>query len=452
MKRRILFILTLMLLFFTPFTAFAAEKADIEKDEDVILSRKFVTAITSDKFDEAISFFDKNVAAQLDAKKLEGIWKMLQEQVGPFKQLGTARKEKQFPYQVVYIRMIFELGYLDAKVVLDRDGKVASFYFAPARAMLEYSPPDYADPKKFTEKEISFGIEDWELPGTLLTPKGEGPFPAVVLVHGSGPNDRNESVGECRPFEDLALGLASRGIAVLRYEKRTKQHAYKMVKEIDSLTVKEETIDDAVEAVKWLEHQENIDPKQIFVLGHSLGGMVFPRIGRETPDVKGFIGMAGGARPLDVIIMDQVTYLYNLDGKVTDREKSNMEKLKKKVERLKSAKPGEKIPPQELPMGLSVVYWQSLNEIKPVREAAELKQPLLMMQGGEDYQVTKKDFEIWEKGLSGKKNVEFKFYPKLNHLFVESKGKSSPLEYFQPGHVSKQVVEDIAGWIKKESK
>ncbi len=452
MKMRILFVLTLILIVFAPFASFAGEKVDIEKDEDVILSRKFVTAITANKFDEAISFFDKNVAAQLDAKQLEGIWKMLQEQVGLFKELGAARKEKQFPYQVVYIRMIFELGYLDAKVVLDREGKVASFYFAPARAMLEYSPPDYADPEKFTEKEISFGIEDWELPGTILIPKGEGPFPAVVLVHGSGPNDRNESVGECKPFEDLALGLASRGIAVLRYEKRTKHHAYKMVKDMDSLTIREETLDDAAEAVKWLEHQENIDPKQIFVLGHSLGGMVFPRIGKDAPDVRGFIAMAGGARPLDDIIMEQVTYLYNLDGKLTDREKSNIEKLKKQVERLKSAKPGEKIPANELPMGLSVIYWQSLNEINPVKEAAELKQPLLIMQGGEDYQVTKNDFEIWKKGLSGKKNVEFKFYPKLNHLFVESKGNSSPLEYFIPGHVSKQVVEDIAGWIKKESK
>lgn len=450
MKKRLIFLLTLFVLLSIPFISFAADTKDIGKDEDVILSRKFVTAITSDKFDEAISFFDKNVAAQLDAKKLEGIWKMLQEQVGLFKQLGAARKEKQFPYQVVYIRMIFELGYLDAKVVLDREGKVASFYFAPAGAMLEYSPPDYTDPEKFTSKDISFGIEDWELPGTLLIPKGEGPFPAVVLVHGSGPNDRNESVGECKPFEDLALGLASRGIAVLRYEKRTKHHAYKMVKDIETLTINEETIDDAVEAVKWLENQENIDPKRIFVLGHSLGGMVFPRIGKDTPDVKGFIAMAGGARPLDDIIMEQVTYLYNLDGKLTDREKSNMEKLKKQIERLKSAKPEEKIPPQELPMGLSVVYWQSLNEINPVKEAAELKQPLLMMQGGEDYQVTKKDFDIWEKGLSGKKNAEFKFYPKLNHLFVESKGKSSPLEYFIPGHVSKQVVEDIADWIKKE--
>lgn len=452
MKKRLQFLLTILLLISIPFISFASDTKDIEKDEDVILSRKFVNAITSEKFAEAITYFDKNVASQLDAEKLGDIWKTLQEQVGPFKKLGTARKEKQFPYQVIYIRMEFDLGYLDAKVVLDREGKVASFYFAPGGAMLEYSPPDYANPEKFTEKEISFGIEDWELPGTLLIPKGEGPFPAVVLVHGSGPNDRNESVGECKPFKDLALGLASRGIAVLRYEKRTKHHAYKMLKDSDKITVKEETTDDAAEAVKWLESQENIDPKQIFVLGHSLGGMVFPRINKETPDIKGFIAMAGAARPLDDIILEQVTYLYNLDGKLTDQEKSNLDKLKKQVERLKAAKAGDQIPPQELPMGLSVTYWLSLNEINPVKEAAELKQPLLMMQGGSDYQVTKKDFDIWQKGLSGKKNVEFKFYPKLNHLFVESAGKSSPKEYFIPGHVSKQVVEDIAEWIKKESK
>ncbi|CAN5818315.1 hypothetical protein BH24ACI5_BH24ACI5_24340 [soil metagenome] len=132
------------------------------------------------------------------------------------------------------------------------------------------------------ESEVTVGTGQWALPATLTMPVGPGPVPAVVLVHGSGPGDRDATVGQIKQFKDLALGLASRVIAVLRYDKRTRVHA-NLMRELPGLTVKDETIDDAIAAVQVLRSTPGVDPNRIVVLGHSLGGMLVPRIAAAGP-------------------------------------------------------------------------------------------------------------------------------------------------------------------------
>src|SRR5215471_14652653 len=153
---------------------------------------------------------------------------------------------------------------------------------------------------------------EWILPGTLSVPKGEGPFAAVVLVHGSGPNDRDETIGPNKPFRDLAWGLASQGIVVLRYDKRTKVYPEKMRELVSTLTVKEEVIDDALNAVSLLRGIPGVNPQRIVVLGHSLGGYLLPRIGAADRGIAGLIMLAGMCRPFEDAILDQFSYIYSL--------------------------------------------------------------------------------------------------------------------------------------------
>src|SRR5690606_33004513 len=142
-----------------------------------------------------------------------------------------------------------------------------------------YQAPSYADPARFSEREATVGSGTWALPGTLTLPKKEGKFPAVILVHGSGPNDRDETLGPNKPFRDLAHGLATRGIAVLRYDKRTLVHPKALASEVGAaLTLREETIDDALAAAALLRTIPEVDASKIFVVGHSLGGTAIPRI------------------------------------------------------------------------------------------------------------------------------------------------------------------------------
>jgi dienelactone hydrolase len=330
--------------------------------------------------------------------------------------------------------------------VVDSAGKIAGFFIVPPKqgAGPEYTPPAYVHKEAFHEQDVTVGAGEWALPGTLSIPVGQGPFPALVLVHGSGPNDRDETVGAGKPFRDLAWGLASRGIAVLRYEKRTRAHGAKLAN-VAGFTVQQETVDDALAAAGLLRHTAGIDPKRVFVLGHSLGGMLIPRIGRGDPQLAGLIVMAGAARPLEDIILEQVSYLAAADGQVTDTEKSQIESLRAEVARVKALKPGD----TGTALGAPDSYWVDLHGYNPLEAARALKAPLLILQGERDYQVTMDNFELWKKALAGRPGVTFKTYPKLNHLFAEGEGKSIPADYEKPGHVAEAVVADVAGWIKR---
>ncbi|WP_218080484.1 alpha/beta hydrolase [Anthocerotibacter panamensis] len=415
------------------------------------LAVALVNSLAKEDFVAATANFDSAMSTALPAPKLQAIWQSLLAQAGSFKQQIGLRSEKTATYNTIYVTCEFERVTLDAKVVLDANQRVTGLFFVPSPpppTALSYSPPDYGPVDRVTEREVVIGSGDWALPGTLTLPRSRGPFPAVVLVHGSGPNDRDESIGPNKPFRDLALGLASRRIAVLRYEKRTKEHAAKLRSLKDTITIKEETLDDALAAVALLRKSPKIASGQIYILGHSLGGTLAPRLGQLEPTVKGLIILAGSSRPLEDLILEQTAYLSQADS--TPAAEQRLTQLKQQIARVKDPSLSQAVPAAELPLGVPAAYWLALRGYSPPAVASALKQPMLILQGDRDYQVTLKDFQLWQQALSVRSNVTFKRYPTLNHLFMSGSGKSLPTEYQTPGHVDLQVLEDIATWIQKQ--
>ncbi|MCZ7546127.1 MAG: alpha/beta fold hydrolase [Anaerolineae bacterium] len=313
-----------------------------------------------------------------------------------------------------------------------------------AFAGVEAVSPPYVDMDAFEEREITFGLEGWELPGTLTLPVGAGPFPAVVLVHGSGPNDRDETLGPNQPFRNLAWGLASNGVAVLRYDKRTRVYTEELA-EMGDLTLDDETVDDALAAVEFLRGVEDIDPARIFVLGHSLGGHAAPRIGARDPDIAGLIILAGFTRPFEDIILEQSNYTAEVDGEVSAVEAARIEAIEAEVARIKALTPESDA--GGLLLGAPAAYWLDLAAHDPVATAQTLTMPMLILQGERDYQVTMADFQNWQDGLGDRDNVTLASYPALNHLFIAGEGVITPEEYAVPGFVAEEVVTEIAAWV-----
>jgi dienelactone hydrolase len=363
--------------------------------------------------------------------------------------MNPTRTAEMEGYKIVIIRCDFQRAIIDVQVVFNEQVQIGGLNFIPTN--IEYHAPDYVNKSAFHETEVTIGEGKWALQGTLTVPNGSGPFPGVVLVHGSGPNDRDETIGPNKTFRDLAWGLASRGIAVLRYDKRTYMHAKQFTPEIvEKLTAKEEVIDDALLAIELMRRTKDIDPKKVVMLGHSLGATLAPRIGKQDPEIAGIIIMAGITRSLEDTILDQFTYLYSLAGTMTDEQKAELEVLKEKVAHVKNIESLKDIPSKDLPLGISPAYWKDLHDHKPSDDVKTLTMPILILQGGRDYQVLKtEDFEGWKSALSHKKNATFELFPKLNHLFIAGEGKSTPQEYTVEGHVEKDVIDSIVQWIKK---
>jgi dienelactone hydrolase len=428
--------LTILLVALIAFRAGAAEPAPQEAP-----AKAFVTALADGRFADAAKDFDDAMKKALPNDKLEELWKKVETQVGPLqKQLGV-RVENEAPFVIAYVRCQFGKALLDVKVVFDKQNRITGLNFVPATTGEQFPPPPYAEPDKFREVQVKVGTGEWVLPGTLTIPKGDGPFPAVVLVHGSGPQDRDETIGRVKPFRDLAWGLASRGIAVLRYEKVTKQYGAKVVA-TPSFTVKEETIDHAVAAAELLRNTSGIDAKRVFVIGHSQGALMAPRIALAGPSIAGIVMLAAPSRPLEDLILEQTHAGLEKRDKLPMSEVQLLEALQKIGQLIKDGKLTANTPRSDL-LGMTPVYWKSLAGYTAIADARNLNRPMLILQGDADDEVTMTDYAGWRAAMVDHKNATLKSYAKLNHLFTPdaAQGKST--------HVSAEIVSDIADWIKK---
>jgi len=414
----------------------------------IAVAEAAVDALAARDFAKVFTQFAAPMQSALSPEKLSGVWDTIQAQAGGFVKRTGSRGEVRGLYTVVIVTCDFERNKVEVMATIDSAGEIAGLQARPVQPAATYAPPAYADSTAFVEREVTVGSGEWALPGTLTMPVGPGPFPAIVLVHGSGPNDRDETFGPNKTFKDLALGLGSRGVAVLRYDKRTKVYGAQVAK-LNPFTLKGETIDDALLAVALLRKEPGIDASRIFVLGHSLGGTAAPRIGAADSGIAGLIMLAGAVRSLDQSIVDQMQYLAEADGVITDAEKRAIENslaLKDTVSKLTAAD----MTSSANIGGGPASYWLDLRGYDPAALAATLKQRLLVLQGARDYQVTVADFDHWKTALAKHPAAEFRLYPALNHLFLPGQGKSLPPEYIVPGHVPVEVIDDIAAWAKKK--
>jgi len=381
--------------------------------------------------------------------QLEEIWEQITTTYGDFIEISSTRTTEEQGYTIVYVTCTYtDLGVLDTRVVFDDDLLIAGFQFVPTDVSDQYQPPDYADTSLFTEEEILVGAgTEWELPGTLSIPTGDGPYPVVILVHGSGPNDRDETIGPNKPFNDLAWGLASNGIAVLRYEKRTKEHATTIVNQLETFTVYDETIDDAIAAITLCSNYDTIDENAVYILGHSLGGMLAPRIAPLSSQIKGLIMMAAPARPLEDLIHNQISYLAQLDGEITEEEQTQIDLIETQVQQIKTLD----FEQGEIIMGAGRAYWEDLASYDQVQSAQQFTGPMLFLQGQRDYQVTyDDDYLTWHEVLTAQLLVTFHDYEALNHLFLEGSGQPTNEEYNTPGNIPEYVITDIVAWMNTD--
>ncbi|MBP8638076.1 MAG: alpha/beta fold hydrolase [Dictyoglomi bacterium] len=429
--------LTIVLVFFLLANIVYSNEANID-----VLARSFIDSLVAERFTEIEMSFTEELSKAIPGETLKAVWESIISTLGKFNEILDIKITEYKEYRIASVICDFERGTLEIQITFDKELRIAGLYFLQPQFKATYTPPSYANQDSFTEIEVVLGDGKWKLPGLLTLPKTDKPYPAVVLVHGSGPNDKDETIGTNKPFKDLAWGLASRGIAVLRYEKRTRYYGEESL--IEGFTVNEEVIEDVISAVDFLYQREEIDKNKIFILGHSLGGMLAPRIAEKTDKVRGIIMLAGTIKDLLEIIPKQAKYLASLDSKITEEEMREIEDLEKKIEDIKSSKVGK----DENILGAPGSYWLDLINYNPLESIKNLELPILVLQGDRDYQVTVDDFKLWQEELKDKPNVTFKLYKGLNHLFIYGEGKSTTEEYYRPGNVSQEVIEDIANWIK----
>ena len=405
------------------------------------ISTRLLDHLDRGEFAAAEAMFDAALRAAVPKDTLAAVWQSLPGATAR----GEAELSREDATQVLRTPLHRAGTTFVATIAVDADGRVSGLLVRPVEAKVAPPPPIPAD-ADYAEMEMQVGEGAAALPATLAIPRGTGPFPAVVLVHGSGPHDRDETIGPNKPFLDIARGLAAQGIAVLRYEKRTKARPQEFTG--GTFGVDDETTNDAVLAVDALRKTAGIDPKRIFVLGHSQGGMMAPRIASVSGHVAGLVLMAAPARSLLDIVIEQNRRLAVLDdGKTSDAERDAIAQLTAQVRQTRD--PATDIATRTL-LGQPAGYWRSIDAVDPVADAAAVALPMLVLQGARDIQVVDADWGRWRGAFHADDKVSFKLYEKLNHLGIAGEGEGSLAEYQQPGHVDATLIDDVAGWIKAQ--
>ncbi|GIO32136.1 MULTISPECIES: alpha/beta fold hydrolase [Paenibacillus] len=412
----------------------------------------FLQALEAGNGAKAAEYMSPAFQKALPVQAINALWGNYEQMYGKTSSNPPVQTERT---DAVYrnVSYMLQLGQVPVNVTLrlNADGKVDDMYLGPVSAA-GYQKPTYDNPAAYTEQEVRIGNGEMALPGTLTLPQGEGPFPAVVLVHGSGPQDRDSSMGAAKPLRDLAVGLAAKGIAVLRYDKVTYEHTFKVASD-PKFTLKKESVDDAVSAVKLLKRTSKIDADRIFVAGHSQGGFAMPLIidADQDHDVAGAIVLSGPSLGFADTLIDQQQELVarvkklGQDAAPYEQQAAAWTGIAKLVN-----DPQYTVDhmPENFPAS-PAYWWFEQKNYKPVDLAAKQHTPMLILQGENDWQVTMKQFNGWKNALQTRSDVEFKSYPKMNHVLADYGGLSIGTEYAAPSNVSAELISDMAAWIQK---
>lgn len=441
-RKRIIFMMMSITTSLFMFGCSSSTKVSFDEKKLTNLSKQYAEEMAGGNFSNVVSNFSEDVKKKLNEDTLRETWEDVVKEIGKYENINDVSYKEENNMAVIDVILKYELNGLKLTLSYDSNNKVSGL-------LLNYSPikEELSSSEKFEEEEIHIGKGDNKLDGILTMPKDTEKPPVVIMVQGSGQSDMDETIGAAanKPFKDIAHGLAENGIASIRYNKRYYQYPQTAPKD---MTIEDEVINDVNLAIELASNNKNINNEKIFVLGHSLGGMLAPQIAKENEQVSGIISLAGSPRKLEDIIYDQNKDAINAMTDKSDKQKEElMKQVKSEVDKVKNLEEEDK---SQTIFGINSEYWISLNNINTSEILKELSIPMLFLQGEDDFQVyADVDYKQWQELCTGKDNAQFKLYPKLNHLFMKSNGKKDVTEYDIKGNVDDDVILDISNWINK---
>jgi hypothetical protein len=406
------------------------------------------------QFDQICERFSPQLRTVVSSEVLQAGWSSEIARDGQVTSIGAPVSDPTHGgATTVRIPVTCERAAFTLLVTITDSDQLAGLQIAPISAAAPtapWQPPDYADLTAFAEHDVLLGPHELAVGATLSVPTHPASLPAVVLLAGSGSQDRDETLGSNKLFKDLAWGLASRGVSVLRFDKVTLAHP-EAVRANPDFTLVDEYVPHAIAGVRLLQEQPDIDPERVFLLGHSLGGAIAPRIAQAEPTIAGLILLAGTAEPFHRSLLRQTRYVASLNPDTAAASEPAIQKLARQIELVDDPELSAATPASELPFGLPATYWLDLRDHRSEQIAAELDRPMLILQGGRDYQVTiAGDLHRWESTLAARPDVTVRVYGADNHFFFTGTGPSSPAEYEPPQHMDLRVITDIATWLTSD--
>ncbi|MBI1306258.1 MAG: prolyl oligopeptidase family serine peptidase [Bacteroidetes bacterium] len=421
------------------FNAFS-QNADVLR----IQTKKIISMMENDQFGKIYSRFSPEFKSNISKKKFTESMEKMTATMGKVTGYGEIIPDTANGKHSSKTEIFLDKNTLN--LFLKFNGEEINGFLV---SLLSYSFPAVAQNVVFGKESIPLVTDTFKMNGELIFPKDCDHCPVVILVHGSGPNDMDETIGPNKVFMDLALVLATKGIATYRYDKRTKIYPQDF-KDGKPFTIADETTDDVRSAIRILKSNSLVDSTRIFVLGHSLGAYAAPLIAKENPELAGVIMMGAPIYPIYHLIEKQVNYLFSTKPGKKRAKKKLAKIVRTEVEHLDNRE-YDQLKKKTLTMAYwPVDFFRNLENYNPAATLDSAHVPALILQGERDYQVPVSEFEGFQEYFSthDSAGITMKSFPGLNHLFIYGEGPSTPMEYMRANHVSPDVTNTISDWIR----
>jgi pimeloyl-ACP methyl ester carboxylesterase len=416
--------------------------------DPVEVGKTFYLHLANGELDAALAQYDPALQAKIKPSEIADVWKAIGAPGAPASVDALALTDDG---SFVRVEAHYPGGAIAGLILGLKDGWLHRVMVKPY-----WTPPAYVDASKFTVERVTVGSGKTALHGELCLPVGAAaPQPVVILVQGSGSGDLDEwAAPEAQfLFRDIGYGLASQGVATLRFDKASSLPAFIGAGyDPQTFTVQNEYLDPVTWALAFVAGRADLDPKRVFVLGHSEGGWLVPWFLKDHPALAGAIIASGNARHFAELPIDQDQYLIVVNHPDRQFTKEELAALKAddeaKAKKAQDPSIADDTPPTELPFGAPAPGWKFMATYDAPGTLAKLDAPVLVLQGDRDYNVRATlDLPLWKQALAGHADATFKEYPDLNHGYLEGKGMGTPSELTLPGHVAAPVVADVAAWV-----
>jgi pimeloyl-ACP methyl ester carboxylesterase len=389
----------------------------------------------------------------------------------------VSQKENSFHFEIPVVKGSYTGTLNPAKTVMTgswtQSGVEQKLEFQRSDQLLPLlRPQDPVKPYPYKEEEVTFSNDQAHvsLSGTLTLPQGPGPFPVAILLSGSGPHDRDETIEGHRSFLVLADHLTRKGIAVLRFDKRG---IGKSTGSYDSATIQDFAAD-AQSAVAYLKTRKDMDPKRIGLIGHSEGGLIAPIVASHSTDIAWVVLLAAPAlKGEDILLLqselimkvagigeEQIsrTLDFNKQTYALARQEKDPSALETKLNALvQSTGMGALVPPSTLQAQVRMMaspWFRYILDYDPLPALQKTLCPVLALNGQKDLQVPpRENLPRIQKTLqdAGNKDVQASELPGLNHLFQHAP-TGSPAEY---GGIEETMAPEalaaVSDWVLKHA-
>ncbi len=310
-------------------------------------------------------------------------------------------------------------------------------------------------PKNYTSEGITFKSGDLKLAGTITIPKnGEKKHPACMIISGSGPQDRNgivPDIGFSVQYKAIAHKLSNSGILVLRYDERGVGESEGEFKTA-SLS---DFVSDVKSGIEYLRSRANVASNRICLIGHSEGAIIAPMIAAEDEHIKAIVLMAGTAKPLDQVMIEQQGFILSKANMPDEMKEEAIEEQQEFFDWVRGKKEWKE---EEMPLQIRELkskrkwFLEHFNQ-DPLQTIAQVKCKVLILQGKKDKQVFDLHAVMLSNALdkAGHKDHLIRIFPDLDHLFCRTKGEGDYAEYANTERpIDPDFLDFLTDWLKKE--